>query len=197
MQTCYNCGRQVDDNVLICPDCGALVRRYGRPVPQEAPEAAQPSPVPADVRPRSASKPRLTTGAKVWLILCILVSAFQVLGFVNLFYLYGNQALFADVFAAYPELSAMQDLLDALMQSVSMFFWFYIFEGTVLLLKCAGLIWFAASRRRAAFFTAAGSAALLCILTFVTAGLMQALANAAGVTVLYLLLRRQWRTLPK
>ena len=36
MQTCYNCGRQVDDNVLICPDCGALVRRYGRPAPEPA-----------------------------------------------------------------------------------------------------------------------------------------------------------------
>ena len=34
MQTCYNCGRQMDDNVLICPDCGALVRRYGKPAPQ-------------------------------------------------------------------------------------------------------------------------------------------------------------------
>ena len=25
MQKCYNCGKDVDDNVLICPDCGALV----------------------------------------------------------------------------------------------------------------------------------------------------------------------------
>ena len=22
MQKCYNCGKEVDDNVLICPDCG-------------------------------------------------------------------------------------------------------------------------------------------------------------------------------
>ena len=29
MQKCYNCGKEVDDNVLICPDCGALVKRYG------------------------------------------------------------------------------------------------------------------------------------------------------------------------
>ena len=36
MQKCYNCGKEVDDNVLICPDCGALVKRYGRP------ESAQP-----------------------------------------------------------------------------------------------------------------------------------------------------------
>ena len=53
MQTCYNCGKQVDDNVLICPDCGALVRRYGKPAPQQeepvadltyAPEAAEARP---------------------------------------------------------------------------------------------------------------------------------------------------------
>ena len=52
MQTCYNCGKQVDDNVLICPDCGALVRRYGKPAPQQeepvadltyAPETAEAS----------------------------------------------------------------------------------------------------------------------------------------------------------
>ena len=22
MQKCYNCGKEVDDNVLICPECG-------------------------------------------------------------------------------------------------------------------------------------------------------------------------------
>lgn len=26
MQICYNCGKEVDDNVLICPECGALVQ---------------------------------------------------------------------------------------------------------------------------------------------------------------------------
>ena len=36
MQKCYNCGKEVDDNVLICPDCGALVKRYGKPVPVES-----------------------------------------------------------------------------------------------------------------------------------------------------------------
>ena len=47
MQKCYNCGKEVDDNVLICPDCGALVKRYGRPESaqpeQEAPAAQTPA----------------------------------------------------------------------------------------------------------------------------------------------------------
>lgn len=31
MQTCYNCGKQVSDETLICPECGALVKRYTSP----------------------------------------------------------------------------------------------------------------------------------------------------------------------
>ena len=26
MQKCYNCGKEVDDNVLICPECGKRTR---------------------------------------------------------------------------------------------------------------------------------------------------------------------------
>ena len=78
-----------------------------------------------------------------------------------------------------------------------MFLWFYILEASLLLLKCAGLIWFAASARRTAFLATAIVAGLLCILTFVTSGLVQALLTAAGMIILYLLLRKQWHTLPK
>ena len=49
MQKCYNCGKEVDDNVLICPDCGALVKRYGKPVPVEPdpyPQSPQPDAYP-------------------------------------------------------------------------------------------------------------------------------------------------------
>ena len=94
MQTCYNCGRQVDDNVLICPECGALVRRYGKPEPPrpEMAEAPDCAPQPAA---RAARSKRLPAGAKIWLILCIVVNAIQVFGFVNLFYLYGNQSFLA------------------------------------------------------------------------------------------------------
>ena len=197
MQTCYNCGRQVDDNVLICPDCGALVRRYGKPAPQQEEPVAGLTYAQSPAESRPAKPKRFRTGAKIWLILCIIVAAFQTISFFNLFYLYGNQEWFNDVFAAYPELSPMRDLLDMIMQSVSMFLWFYILEASLLLLKCAGLIWFAASARRTAFLATAIVAGLLCILTFVTSGLAQALLTAAGMLILYLLLRKQWHTLPK
>ena len=29
MQKCYNCGKEVDDNVLICPDCGKKIYLFG------------------------------------------------------------------------------------------------------------------------------------------------------------------------
>ena len=156
---------------------------------------AKAAPEAAEARP--AKPKRFQTGAKVWLILCIIAAAFQTLSFFNLFYLYGNQDVFSAVFAAYPELSPMRDLLDMMMQSVSVYLWFYILEASLLLLKCAGLIWFAASARRTAFLATAIVAGLLCILTFVTAGLAQALLNAAGVVILYVLLRKQWHTLRK
>ena len=44
MQKCYNCGKEVDDNVLICPDCGALVKRYGSPEPAQEEQGATPFP---------------------------------------------------------------------------------------------------------------------------------------------------------
>ena len=37
MVTCYNCGKQVSDETLICPECGALVRRY-EAAPRREPE---------------------------------------------------------------------------------------------------------------------------------------------------------------
>ena len=97
MQTCYNCGRQVDDNVLICPDCGALVRRYGKPAPQQEEPVADLTYAPEAAEARPAKPKRFQTGAKVWLILCIIAAAFQTLSFFNLFYLYGNQDVFSAV----------------------------------------------------------------------------------------------------
>lgn len=197
MQTCYNCrqagGRQ-------CPDLPEL--RCARPPLWQARAAAGRAGCRSDLCAGDGGGPpakpkRFQTGAKVWLILCIIAAAFQTLSFFNLFYLYGNQDVFSAVFAAYPELSPMRDLLDMMMQSISVYLWFYILEASLLLLKCAGLIWFAASARRTAFLATAIVAGLLCILTFVTAGLAQALLNAAGVVILYVLLRKQWHTLRK
>ena len=75
MQTCYNCGKQVSDETLICPDCGALVRRYTTPVnPAVNPAPVQSVPaVPGAVPPPAGGKLRLRGAVKVWLIIeCVL-----------------------------------------------------------------------------------------------------------------------------
>ena len=91
----------------------------------------------------------------------------------------------------------MRELLSLMMQSVSMYLWFYILEGALFLLKCAGLIWFAASGRRTVFLSTAVLSGLLVLVTLVTAGVMQALLAGGDVLVLWLLLRRQWSSLPR
>ena len=96
MQKCYNCGKEVDDNVLICPECGALVRRYTKP--------AQQIPEPENVPPRSAAhpgayktpaqesrrervwldaagKPHLNGALCFWLIVCAVFTAYLVFAF--------------------------------------------------------------------------------------------------------------------
>lgn len=192
MQTCYNCGRQVDDNVLICPDCGALVRRYGRP---EAQPAAEEPVLPAQTAARS--RKRFSGGTKAWLILCIVFAVFHTAAYGNLFFIYRNQELFDSIFSQAAELAPMRELLSMMMQSVDMFLWFYILEGALFLLKCAGLIWFAAGGRRSVFLVTAGLSGLLFLVALVTAGVLQALTAGADVLVLWLLLRRQWQELPK
>lgn len=73
MITCYNCGKQVSDETLICPECGALVRRYDTPPQTAQPETpVQAPPAPAPVRGAF----RYSAGQKVWLWLCIVCCAY-------------------------------------------------------------------------------------------------------------------------
>ncbi len=51
MQTCYNCGLEVSDETLICPECGALVRRYTKPAAQ--PETVSQAPAAREAVPRT------------------------------------------------------------------------------------------------------------------------------------------------
>ena len=77
MQKCYNCGKEVDDNVLICPECGALVKRYGKPEPQQAEPFesqgtafTQPPQPHAAVWQREDGKLKFSGGVTFWLVLC-------------------------------------------------------------------------------------------------------------------------------
>lgn len=96
MQTCYNCGKEVPDEILICPDCGALVRRYTSPPPRmneqppqnepprqawnpQQPWAPQQQPwEAAPQNPEAPKKVRFYGGVKIWLIILAVFSCYMV-----------------------------------------------------------------------------------------------------------------------
>ena len=133
MQKCYNCGKEVDDNVLICPDCGALVKRYGKPVPVE-PDSyhQQPQPdaypgayeAPAQPGPRervwldAAGKPHFKGALCFWLIVCAVFAGYLLFGFGCMLLIYHAQGFFLDALAAFPEFSDLTDVLNLMLESI-------------------------------------------------------------------------------
>lgn len=96
MITCYNCGKQVSDETLICPECGALVRRYE--VPRQTPETDQPLAY-QPVRQSAAQQAQpgrfyFTGGFKVWFWLCMVFFIIYTFSFAvtGLSFLQNNQA---------------------------------------------------------------------------------------------------------
>ena len=141
MQICYNCGKEVDDNVLICPECGALVRRYTKP--------AQQIPEPENVPPRSAAypgayetpaqesrrervwldaagKPHLNGALCFWLIVCAVFTAYLVFAFGCVLLVYHAQSYFIETLESFPEFSDMLKLLDVMLESVETYYAFYV-----------------------------------------------------------------------
>lgn len=145
MQTCYNCGKQVPDSTLICPDCGALVRRY-----TDAPRREQQNPYQQNpnqqnpnqqnpyqqnpyrqnpyqqnpyqqvpLQPLNADgtpqKVRLFGPVRVWLIILIAVSAYMVFSCLLMAILAANPALL-DVMAAEPGMELMEPQLNMIRQ---------------------------------------------------------------------------------
>ena len=110
MQTCYNCGRQVPDTTLICPDCGALVKRYTDAPPREQPNP-QPNSYPLNpyqqnpyqqnpfqpvqpVDPTGApQRVRLYGGIRAWLIFLIVFSAYMAFSSLTSVFLAANPAI--------------------------------------------------------------------------------------------------------
>ena len=137
MQKCYNCGKEVDDNVLICPDCGALVKRYGKPVPVE-PDSyhQQPQPdaypgayeAPAQPGPRervwldAAGKPHFKGALCFWLIVCAVFAGYLLFGFGCMLLIYHAQGFFLDALAAFPEFSDLTDVLNLMLESIGTYY---------------------------------------------------------------------------
>ena len=198
MQTCYNCGKQVSDETLICPDCGALVKRYSAPVRQEELDlgAEQPESRPQNPdasAPRRASVWRDETGRvrysgllTAWLILCAVLAGYTALSYASLMIVYHNQAMYAQFFTAIPDFAEIKSVYDALMADIGQYYGIYIGMLAMCLLKCAAYIWLTAGKRKWALWAVVGcnGALIALMLVFGNAPYAVACALEAGATVL-------------
>ena len=190
MQKCYNCGKEVDDNVLICPECGALVKRYGKPEPQQAEPfesqgtafAQQPQPH-AAVWQREDGKLKFSGGVTFWL------------GFACTLFIYRFQAAYFQTISQFQELAPLAELLQALLASVEAYPVYYLAVAALVALQFGCVIWFLASKRRLAFYILAAAAAVLTVMQLILGGGVGALVYVLGPLAAWLMLRRSWSLL--
>lgn len=158
MQTCYNCGKQVPDTTLICPDCGALVRRYTDAPPRGQQNPYQQNPyqqnpyqqnpyqqVPNQQNPfqpvqgaDSAGAPqrvRLYGGVRVWLIILIVLSGYMAFSSLLSVFLAANPAILESM-AAESGMESMEGMIDMLREVIA--------EPTALPLFIAMLVFYTA-----------------------------------------------------
>lgn len=211
MQTCYNCGKEVSDETLICPECGALVKRYTSPPPREAYEQQTPvshsahysapvdgSPAASEYVPphgtnvwRDAQgRVRFRAGLTLWLVLCILGAGYLALSFGCTLLVYGLQDTYFAMLETVPEfadlLALLREMMAIVAQNVVLFAILLVFA----LGAFASAIWLLAAKRRVALYSFVGfTTALAAALLF--SGPIFALMAVAGAGVTLLLLRRQ------
>lgn len=212
MQTCYNCGRQVADDVLICPDCGALVKRYTDPPrrepqedapqqPYEQPPCEQPS-APAK-RPRvwtdANGKTRLAGSVKVFLIVMAVLAGYLALSFACLLIVYHDQDVYAQLFQM---MSGVDDTIgrvagafDELMAAIGQAYGFILALIGVSLARLAASVWLLCSKRRAALYALVILCGVLAMGLAVAGYAVYAIVAAADGVITSALLRRDLRRL--
>lgn len=213
MQTCYNCGRQVADDVLICPDCGALVKRYTDPPrretaedapqqqPYEQPPCEQPS-APAK-RPRvwtdANGKTRLAGSVKAFVIVMAVLAGYLALSFACLLIVYHDQDVYAQLFQM---MSGVDDTIgrvagafDDLMAAIGQAYGFILALIGISLARLAASIWLLCSKRRAALYALVILCGLLAMGLAVAGYALYAIAAAADGVITSALLRRDLRRL--
>ncbi len=204
MQTCHHCGKEVEDNVLICPECGALVKQYG---PPERPAAElQQAPVqPAGDAPATAresvwrdevGRVHLRGLLCAWLVLCVIGALYTAFSFGCGLYLFQNQQSVRQMLAPYPEFTQMLELLELILGAIGQFHALYVLFLVVYLLKGAAYIWFMVSKRRVALYAVCVASAVQFMMMLPGNG-FSAVLYAADILVTLLALRKSWHRLPK
>lgn len=213
MQTCYNCGRQVADDVLICPDCGALVKRYTDPPRREPPEAA-PQQQPYEQQPYEqqsapAKRPRVWTDAngktrlagsvKAFVIVMAVLAGYLALSFACLLIVYHDQDVYAQLFQM---MSGMDDTIgrvagafDELMAAIGQAYGFILALIGISLARLAASVWLLCSKRRAALYALVILCGVLAMGLAVAGYALYAIVAAADGVITSALLRRDLRKL--
>ena len=201
MQTCYNCGKEVDDNVLICPDCGALVKRYDAPVREPAepaqeqyPAASAPGQKPA-IYTDETGRLRFRTMVKVWMILGIVYALYSAFSFGCALLVYQNPETFLLPLQQTPELAPLVEMMQTVLDAVSHAYVLFLLYPVCFAVKGCAAIWFLCSKRKTAFYVSAGAAAVLVLLTLATGTLFGAILNGLDLLIVGLLLKPNWNML--
>ena len=199
VQKCYNCGKEVDDNVLICPECGALVKRYGKPEPQQAePFESQGTAFTQPPQPHAAvwqledGKLKFSGGVTFWLVLCAIFLGYTLLGFACTLLIYRFRDFYFGILDQFEELSSMAELLRTLLASLEAAPVYYIVVGVLIVVQFGCVVWFLASKRKLAFYILTAAAVLLTALQLVLGGGVSALIYLLGPFTAWLLLRSGW-----
>ena len=212
MQKCYNCGKEVDDNVLICPDCGALVKRYGRPETAQPEQEADPFPretaFDTQPQPRGAvwrqedGKLKFSGYVTFWLVLCaiylgnlLLSVAITLLSFAVTLLVYRFRDFYFEILGQFEEMAYMEEYLRQLLSIIEAEPIRLIVVGVLVAVQFGCVIWFLASKRRLVFYILAAAAAVLTVMQLILGGGVGALVYLLGPLAAWLMLRRSWSLL--
>ena len=180
MQKCYNCGKEVSDETLICPECGALVKRYTTPPARQAEQEAQnnemwdgyaqnfsnaqPQRPDGSVWRDGNAKVHFRGGLTAWLVVCLLVTGYMLLSYLSVQFLYRNQDLYFSVLESMPELSGYAEILRPLMEYIQSYNAYFIVQTVLSAALFASVIWLLAGKSKAALFACLGIDVLFALL---------------------------------
>ena len=203
MQTCYNCGKQVPDTTLICPDCGALVRRY-----TDAPPREQPNQQPLNPFPQTPAQPtdpggkplkvRLYGGVRVWLIILIILSVYMAFSSLMSVFLAANPALL-DAMMAGDGMETMEPMINMLREIMAQPLALPMFSimAAFYAAKCACHLWLLLSGRRLPFRISIGVSMAGLLAVLLLGGGLLAIIYFLDPLFTWLGLRRFWPWMPK
>lgn len=203
MQKCYNCGKEVDDNVLICPDCGALVKRYGSPEPAQEEQGATPftQETAFDAQPRGAvwrqedGKLKFSGYVTFWLVLCAIYLGNLLLSFAITLLVYRFRDFYFEILGQFEELAYMEEYLRQLLSIIEAEPIRLIVVGVLVAVQFGCVIWFLVSKRKLAFYILTVAAVLLSVLQLILGGGLTALIYLLGPFTAWLLLCSSWKLL--